>query len=62
MGSLAQKGVDVIYHNTLFASEYSLIDQDTHIPYPNYWMALLWSRLMGTQVYDANSLSEGVYL
>ncbi|MFA6701116.1 MAG: hypothetical protein WCR12_01400 [Dysgonamonadaceae bacterium] len=62
MGSLAQKGVDVICHNTLFASEYSLIDQDTHIPNPNYWMALLWNRLMGTQVYDASSSSEGVYL
>ncbi|MDD2243128.1 MAG: hypothetical protein VB024_02180 [Dysgonamonadaceae bacterium] len=62
MGSLAQKGVDVIFHNTLVASEYSLIDQDTHIPNPNYWMALLWNRLMGTQVYNASSSSEGVYL
>ncbi len=33
-------------HNTLATSEYSLIDQDTHMPKPNYWAALLWTRLM----------------
>jgi len=32
LGSLAKKDVKVIMHNTLAASEYSLIDQDTHLP------------------------------
>ncbi|WP_460893347.1 hypothetical protein [Rufibacter soli] len=41
MGYLAKKGVKVIMHNTLVASEYSLIDQDTHLPKPNYWTAFL---------------------
>lgn len=62
LGSLAQKGVQVIMHNTLAASEYSLIDQDTHLPKPNYWAALLWARLMGTEVYDAGVGQAGVYL
>jgi hypothetical protein len=63
MGSLAKKGVQVIMHNTLAASEYSLIDQDTHLPKPNYWCALLWKKLMGTVVLDAGSTSQpGVYL
>lgn len=62
LGSLAQKGVQVIIHNTLDASEYSLIDQDTHLPKPNYWAALLWARLMGTKVYDAGKGAPGVYL
>jgi heparanase len=63
MGSLAKKGVQVIMHNTLAASEYSLIDQDTHLPKPNYWCALLWKKLMGTAVLDAGSNSQpGVYL
>lgn len=49
-------------HNTLAASEYSLIDQDTHLPKPNYWAAWLWAKLMGTQVYDAGQGKPGVYL
>lgn len=61
-GSLAKQGVQVIMHNTLAASEYSLIAQDTHLPKPNYWAALLWARLMGTEVYDAGAAAPGVYL
>ncbi len=62
LGSLAQKNIQVIMHNTLAASEYSLIDQDTHLPKPNYWAALLWAKLMGTKVYDAGKGDPGVYL
>jgi heparanase len=62
LGSLAKKGVKVIMHNTLGASEYSLIDQDTHLPKPNYWAAFLWGKLMGTEVYEAGSGAPGVYL
>jgi len=62
LGSLAKKGVKVVMHNTLAASEYSLIDQDTHLPKPNYWVALLWAKFMGTEVYDAGTRSPGVYV
>jgi hypothetical protein len=62
LGSLAKKGIKVIMHNTLAASEYSLIDQDTHLPKPNYWAALLWAKLMGTEVYEAGKGAPGVYL
>src|SRR5690606_25060711 len=48
--------------NTLVASEYSLIDQDSHLPKPNYWAALLWAKLMGTEVYEAGRGAPGVYL
>lgn len=61
-GSLAKKGVKVIMHNTFLASEYSLIDQDTYLPKPNYWAALLWAKLMGTEVYDAGTEKEGIYV
>jgi len=50
LGALAQKGVKVVMHNTLVASEYALIDQDTLTPRPNYWAAVLWSRTMGSTV------------
>jgi heparanase 1 len=62
LGSLAKKGIQVVMHNTLAASEYSLIDQDTHLPKPDYWAALLWAKLMGTKVYEAGKGADGVYL
>jgi hypothetical protein len=49
---LAQKGVQMIAHNTIFASDYALLDEQTLDPHPNYWAALLWQRLMGTVVLD----------
>jgi heparanase len=51
-GSLAQRGVKVIMHNTLASSDYGLLDQDTFEPRPNYWATLLWHKLMGTTVLD----------
>lgn len=50
LGVLAQKGVAVVAHNTLAASDYGLIDQDTLAPRPNFWAAVLWKRTMGSTV------------
>ena len=60
LGRLAQKGVQSIMHNTLCRSEYALLDNDTHNPRPNYWAALLWSRFMGTEVYETAPIEPGV--
>ncbi len=60
LGRLAKKGVQSVMHNTLARSEYALLDHDTHNPRPNYWAALLWGKLMGTQVYEAGTLAQGV--
>ncbi|HPE75704.1 MAG TPA: hypothetical protein PLC80_06425 [Draconibacterium sp.] len=60
LGRLAKKGVQVVMHNTLCASEYALLEQDTHEPRPNYWAALLWNKLMGTKAYDSGTSIEGV--
>jgi len=60
LGRLAKKGVQVVMHNTLAASEYALLDHATHDPRPSYWAALLWSQLMGTEVYHADTLASGV--
>ena len=48
LGRVARLGVQVVMHNTLSASDYALIDEDTLEPRPSYWAALLWKRLMGT--------------
>jgi heparanase len=53
MGRLARHGASAVFHNTLAASEYGLIDSITLEPRPNYWAALLWRRLMGSVVLDA---------
>jgi len=62
MGRLARRGVQVIAHNTLAASDYGLIDETTLAPRPNYWSALLWRRLMGTTVLDAGTAPAGLHL
>ena len=53
LGRLAKAGVKIVMHNTLAASDYGLLDENTHLPRPNYWAALLWRRLMGNIVLDA---------
>jgi hypothetical protein len=53
LGRLAKLGVQVVMHNTLAASDYALVDEETLEPRPSYWAALLWRRLMGTTVLDA---------
>jgi heparanase len=53
LGRLARQEVDVVFHNTLVASDYGLLDEDSFAPKPNFWGALLWRRLMGTTVLDA---------
>lgn len=55
LGRLAKRGVQVVAHNTLAASDYGLIDEETLTPRPNYWAALLWHRLMGTTVLDVGA-------
>lgn len=50
LGVLAQKGVQVVLHNTLATSDYAMLERDTMTPRPNYWAAVLWQRTMGTTV------------
>ncbi|WP_296751063.1 hypothetical protein [Thiobacillus sp.] len=60
LGRLARQQVDVVFHNTLVASDYGMVNEDTFAPKPKYWAALLWRRLMGTTVLDSGvPLAEG---
>lgn len=58
LGTLATRGVQVVLHNTLAASDYAYIDETTMTPRPNYWGAVLWRRLMGTTVLDAGKVTQ----
>jgi heparanase len=62
LGQLATRGVKTVFHNTLAASEYGLIDEHTLTPRPNYWAAVLWHRLMGATVLDAGGPRPGLRL
>ena len=61
LGTLAQKGVKVVMHNTLAASDYGLLSEDNLEPRPDYWAAVLWKRTMGTTVLNPN-VSAGTSL
>jgi hypothetical protein len=50
LGRLADGAGDVVFHNTLAASDYGLLDEEGFEPRPNYWAAVLWQRLMGAEV------------
>lgn len=62
MGRLARRGTSVIFHNTLSASDYALIDDVTLEPRPSYWAAVLWRDLMGETVLDAGSNTSNLHL
>ena len=55
LGSLAQKGVKVVMHNTLAASDYSLLTNDTFQPKPDFWAAVLWKQTMGATVLNSGA-------
>ena len=53
----------MVIHNTLAASDYGMLDENTLEPRPKYWGALLWRRLMGTTVLDAGvSIEAGLHV
>ena len=63
LGRLAKQEVRVVFHNTLVASNYGLLDEQTLTPKPNYWGALLWRKLMGTTVLDSGvPIEEGLHV
>ena len=63
LGRLARAGVRIVMHNTLAASDYGLLDEDTFMPRPDYWGALLWRQLMGTTVLDSGvAIQPGLHV
>lgn len=62
MGRLARQDVAAVFHNTLSASDYALIDEHTMTPRPSYWAAVLWRRLMGETVLDAGRNRDSLHI
>lgn len=59
LGRLALGDGNVMFHNTLAASDYGLISEDNLVPRPNYWAAVLWTRLMGRRVLSPKTTVAG---
>ena len=63
LGVFATISDGVIFHNTLASSDYGWLRHGTFEPRPNYFAVLLWTRLMGTTVYDAEEpIREGAHV
>ncbi|MBQ2854294.1 MAG: beta-glucuronidase [Oscillospiraceae bacterium] len=63
LGEFASITDGVIFHNTLASSDYGFLKHGTFEPRPNYFAALLWTRLMGRTVYaSGESIREGAHV
>ena len=63
LGEFATITDGVIFHNTLASSDYGFLKHGTFEPRPNYFAALLWTRLMGHTVYNSGiALQEGAHV
>lgn len=59
LGRLGAGDGNVVFHNTLAASDYGLLDEDGFVPRPDYWAAVLWSRLMGPKALEFRDADPG---
>lgn len=55
LGTMAQIGLKQFGRQTLIGGNYGLIHQDTYMPNPDYFTAVLWTRLMGTKVFSTST-------
>ena len=63
LGEFSTVSDGVIFHNTLASSDYGWLKHGTFEPRPNYFAVLLWSRLVGTTVFDSRiPVSEGAHV
>ena len=60
LGSFCTLTNGVIFHNTLASSDYGFLEHGSFNPRPNYFAALLWTRLMGDTCYKVEEdVSDG---
>ena len=60
LGSFCTLTNGVIFHNTLASSDYGFLQHGSFDPRPNYFAALLWTRLMGDTCYKVDEdVSDG---
>ncbi len=54
LGQMARRGQPIVVRQSLSGSDYGMIRDSTLDPNPDYWLSLIWKRLMGETVLDAS--------
>lgn len=62
LGSMAKHGQKVIVRQDLVGANYSLLDEKTLDPLPDFWVSLLWKKLMGTKVFAVHVSEDNDYI
>lgn len=59
---LAKQGMDAIFTHAILSGSNGIIDEKTLMPNANYWAALMWRKLVGTQILDAGPIKPGLHV
>lgn len=59
---LAKLGMDAIFTHAILSGSNGVIDEKTFTPNADYWAALMWRRLIGTQVLDAGPITPRLHV
>jgi heparanase 1 len=59
---MAKSGMDAIFTHAILSGSNGVIDEKTFDPNADYWAALLWRKLVGTQVLDAGATTQGLHV
>ena len=59
---VAKLGMDAIFTHAILSGSNGVIDEKTFNPNADYWAALLWRKLVGTQVLDAGPIAPGLHV
>lgn len=59
---LAKQGMDAIFTHAILSGSNGVIDEKTFTPNADYWAALLWRKLVGTQVLDAGPIRPRLHV
>jgi len=54
--------MDAIFTHAILSGSNGVIDEKTFNPNADYWAALLWRKLVGTQVLDAGPIAPGLHV
>ncbi|XP_064601621.1 heparanase-like isoform X2 [Liolophura sinensis] len=57
LGLSAVSGVDVVIRQSFYKGNYAMIDCLDYTPFPDYWLTLLYKRLVGTRVLEVTRSS-----
>jgi heparanase 1 len=58
LGQLARSGVGMLSRQTLLGGDYELINRTSGEPNPDYYVAVLWHDLIGSEVLDVMMVSN----